>query len=84
MSKLKQLGASIFASVTIALDSSLVEATRTHGLAANRSEPKQIERWATIKRITEQNNDLPNDSIGGLLRAKAEIEAGNTSQFSFE
>ena len=84
MSILKQLGGQYFAPVTFALDSSLVVVARTHGLAANRSEPKQIEHWAIIGRIAEQNTHLPNDSIGGLLRAKAEIEAGNASQFSFE
>jgi hypothetical protein len=70
--------------IAVALDSALVEAARNDGLEAHRSAPKQIERWAAIGRVAEQNPDLSYDFIVGLLQAKAELEAGSASGFSFE
>jgi len=70
-------------STAIKLDDNLIEAARIHGEAESRSAPKQIEYWARLGRIAEQNPDLPFEFIVGLLRAKAQVKAGETSEYRF-
>jgi hypothetical protein len=47
----------------------------------NRSTPKQIEHWAKVGRIVEQNPDLTYDFIKGLLLA---MEEEDGEPYSFE
>jgi hypothetical protein len=68
---------------TIRLDSALVESARNYASATHRSTSKQIEHWATIGRISEQNPELPYEFIVGLLRARAQWKAGDASEYSF-
>lgn len=68
---------------TIKVDSALVQTARIYGSAAHRSIPKQIEHWATIGRIAEQNPELPYDFIVGLLQARAQWQAGDASEYNF-
>lgn len=70
-------------STAIKLDSDLVESARIYAAAAHRSTPKQIEHWATLGRIAEQNPDLPYDFIVGLIQARAQVQAGDTSEYTF-
>lgn len=70
-------------SIAVKLDSTLVESARIYGEASHRSTPKQIEHWATVGRIAEQNPDLPYDFIVGLLQARAQIKAGDVTEYSF-
>ena len=68
---------------TIKLDNALVEGARVYASAAHRSTPKQIEHWATIGRISEQNPELSYDFIIGLLQARAQVMAGDASEYTF-
>jgi hypothetical protein len=70
--------------ITVELNSALAEAARTYGLSAHRSTSQQIEHWAAVGRMAEQNPDLTYDFNRGLLQAKAKFEAGSASEFSFE
>lgn len=70
-------------STAIKLDSALVETARIYAQAAHRSTLEQIEHWATLGRIAEQNPDLPYDFIVGLLQSRAQAKAGDTGEFSF-
>lgn len=70
-------------STAIKLDDKLVEAARIHGEAESRSAPKQIEYWARLGRIAEQNPDLPFEFILGLLRAQAQVKAGEVTEYKF-
>lgn len=70
-------------STAIKLDDTLVEAARIYGEALHRSAPKQIEHWAMLGRIAEQNPDLPYDFIAGLLQARAQVKAGDVSEYKF-
>ena len=70
-------------STAIKLDDALVESARIYAEASHRSAPKQIEHWATLGRIAEQNPDLSYDFIIGLLRARAQAKAGEVSEYSF-
>lgn len=49
----------------------------------SRSVPMQIEHWARIGKIAEENPDLPYQLIEDVLRGKAEIDNGDTSVFEF-
>ncbi|SEB60055.1 ParD-like antitoxin of type II toxin-antitoxin system [Pseudomonas taetrolens] len=70
-------------STAIKLDSALVESARIYASAAQRSIPKQIEHWATIGRIAEQNPELPYDFIVGLLQARAQLRIPRPSGHLF-
>ncbi|MDP3846815.1 MAG: hypothetical protein Q8R10_10395 [Pseudomonas sp.] len=67
----------------IKLDSALVEIAHIYAQATHRATPKQIEHWATLGRIAEQNPDLPYDFILGLLQARAQVKVGDASEYSF-
>ena len=45
--------------------------------------PKQIEHWAKIGKVAEENPDLPYEFIVGVLEGFNEIERGETSSFEF-
>ena len=49
----------------------------------SRSVPKQIEHWAKIGKIAEENPDLPYAFIKGVLEAKREMDHGDVSIFEF-
>ena len=49
----------------------------------SRSVPKQIEHWAKIGKIAEENPDLPYDFIKGIIEAKNEMDNGDVSPFNF-
>lgn len=70
-------------STAVKLDSALVETARIYGEASHRSTSKQIEHWATLGRIAEQNPDLPYEFIIGLLQARAQVKAGDVSEYTF-
>jgi hypothetical protein len=57
-------------SVAVRLPNDLVEKARIAVAIYNRSIPKQIEYWAKIGRIAEENPDLPLNFIKGILEAK--------------
>ena len=46
------------ATTSVRLDESLVDRAATIGTALNRTTPKQIEHWAKIGKIMEDNPDL--------------------------
>ena len=70
-------------SMTVKLSDELLAEAKRHASAFSRSVPKQIEHWATLGRIAEQNPDLSYDFIIGLLRARAQAKAGEVSEYSF-
>jgi len=67
----------------IRLSEDIMKAASTYALTNSRSVPKQIEHWAKIGRIAEENPDLPYEFIKGVLEAKSEMENGEVSEFEF-
>ncbi len=57
---------------TVKLSDKLIEDARQYGKVFHRSMPKQIEYWAIIGKIAEENPDLPYDFIKDILLAKNE------------
>jgi hypothetical protein len=67
----------------IRLSEEIMEAATTYAPINSRSVPKQIEHWAKIGKVAEENPDLPYEFIKGVLEAKNEMEHGNVSPFTF-
>ena len=67
----------------IRLSDEIMKAAITYAPINSRSVPKQIEHWAKIGRIAEENPDLPYEFIRGALEAKSEMENGEVSEFKY-
>tara|TARA_R110001606_G_C15373191_1_gene649753 strand:- start:1270 stop:1491 length:222 start_codon:yes stop_codon:yes gene_type:complete len=68
---------------SIRLDQSLIEKATIIAKALNRTPPKQIEHWARIGEIMEDNPDLPYEFVKQAIIAKAEREAGKVEVYDF-
>ena len=71
------------ATSSIRLDEELVEKATIMGKALNRTTPKQIEHWAKIGEIMEDNPDLPYEFVRQAIISQAEKEAGKLESYSF-
>lgn len=61
-------------SMPVKLSDELIKKAKVYAGAYNRSLAKQIEHWARIGRIAEDNPDLPYEFIQDLLIAMEEDE----------
>ncbi len=68
---------------SVRLDDELIEKATIIGRALSRSTPKQIENWAKIGEMMEDNPDLPYELVRQAIIAKAEKEAGKLESYSF-
>ncbi len=68
---------------SVRLGQDLVEKASIMGKALNRTTPKQIEHWAKIGEIMEDNPDLPYEFVRQAIIAKAEKEAGKLESYNF-
>jgi hypothetical protein len=66
---------------SIRLDADFVDDVKVHADAQSRSVPKQIEYWAKIGRIAEDNPDMPFALINEVLLAKSEIDNGRMTKY---
>ena len=71
------------ATASIRLNQDLVDKATIMARALNRSAPKQIEHWAKIGEMMEDNPDLPYEFVKQAIIAKAEKEAGKLKSYSF-
>ena len=71
------------ATARIRLDRDLVEKATIMAKALNRTTPKQIEHWAKIGEMMEDNPDLPYEFVKQAIVAKAEKEAGKLEVYEF-
>ena len=77
------LGGSVMGSVSIRLEDVLIERARTVGHAQSRSVAKQIEHWAKIGKMMEENPELSYKFVQDALLAKAERDSGQLEPYSF-
>ncbi len=70
-------------STAIRLSTSLIEKAQAQAAINLRTTPKQIEYWALLGRIAEENPDLPLDFIKETLIGLDEIANNQTSPFTF-
>jgi len=68
----------------IKLSDQLVSDAALNGKAQHRSTPKQIEYWARIGKIADENPDLPLRFIKGVLIGIEEVKAGKVSEYQFD
>ncbi len=72
------------ATASVRLDLELVEKANIWGKAHHRTAPKQIEYWAKIGEMMEDNPDLPFSFVQQVLLAQAEREAGKLEPFDLD
>ncbi|WP_223669714.1 ParD-like family protein [Kangiella shandongensis] len=68
---------------SIRLDDELLDQAAIMAKAMNRSMPKQIEHWAKIGKIMEDNPDLPYSFVRQAIIAQVEKEAGELEEYDF-
>jgi len=68
---------------SIRLDQQLIEKATIIAKALDRTTPKQIEHWAKIGEMMEDNPDLPYEFVKQAIIAKAEREAGKLEVYDF-
>ncbi len=67
--------------ITISLDSILVNEAKSYSVIQHRSVPKQIEHWATVGRIAEDNPHLSYSAIQGILQGLEDVKAGRVEKY---
>jgi hypothetical protein len=67
----------------IRISDELVKIARKVSKVQNRSLTGQIEYWAKIGKIAEENPDMPYNLIKDILLGKQEIESGEFSEYLF-
>ena len=70
-------------SKAIKLSEDLINDAVINGKAQHRSTPKQIEYWARMGKIADENPDLPLSFIKGVLTGIEENKAGDVSEYKF-
>ncbi len=68
---------------TVKLSKEFIEEARILSRAFNRSLSGQIEHWAKIGKLAEENPDLTYDFIKDILISMSEDEAGMREPFEF-
>jgi hypothetical protein len=69
---------------SVRLSDALVKQAKAIGEVMSRSGAGQIEHWAKIGKISEENPDLPYEFIRDSLLAKAEIDNGLADDYEFD
>ncbi len=67
----------------IALSELLIEEAKPFAQAMHRSVAEQIEYWARLGKVSEQNPDLPIPMLQDMLVSMEEVKAGNLSAYQF-
>lgn len=67
----------------IKLSDELVTDATMHGNAQHRSAPRQIEYWARIGKLADENPDLPLGFIKDILTGLQEDKAGDVTEYQF-
>lgn len=67
----------------VKIDSEMVAQAKTYGAAQSRSATKQIEYWARIGKIAQDNPDLTFEDISGILISMAQVKSGTTAPYKF-
>ncbi len=61
---------------SVRLDDDFVEEVNIHASAAYRSLPKQIEYWAKVVQMVEDNPDIPFSFIKDVMLAAEQVQQG--------
>ena len=69
--------------IAIKLSDLLIEDAKSYAQAMHRSVPKQIEYWARLGKVAEENPDLPINMLLDMLVSIEEVKAGNLNEYQF-
>jgi len=69
---------------TIELSNEFIYQAQISAVSSHRTLANQIEHWAKLGKIAEENPDLPMNFIKDIVISLQEIEAGDVSEYSFE
>lgn len=72
------------ATASVRIDQELFDKAAIMAKALNRTTPKQIEHWAKIGKMMEDNPDLPYEFVKQAIIAKAEKDAGDLEAYTFD
>ena len=67
----------------IQLSEQLIEEAKSYAKAMSRSVAEQIEYWARLGKVAEENPDLPIPMLQDMLVSMEEVKAGNLSAYQF-
>ena len=70
-------------SKAIKLSDALVADAKIHGKAQHRTPPGQIEYWAKVGKIADENPDLTLGFVKDMLTGLEESAAGDVSEYQF-
>jgi DNA polymerase III psi subunit len=70
-------------STAINLSEQLIEEAKLFAQATHRSVSEQIEYWARLGKVAEENPDLPIPMLQDMLISLEEVKAGNLSAYQF-
>ena len=68
---------------TVKLSDDFIDAAKPTAIAMHRSVPKQIEHWARLGKIAEENPDLPIGFVKDVLIGIQEVEVGDVTEYEF-
>ena len=68
---------------SIKLSAGLIKDAKLHAEAMHRSVAKQIEYWARLGKVAEENPDLPIHMLQDMLVSIEEVKAGNLRRYQF-
>ncbi len=70
-------------SQSVKLSKELIAEAASRGRVQHRSIPRQIEYWANIGKIAEENPDLTLGLVIGILQGLEDSAAGDVSEYEF-
>lgn len=71
------------ATLSVRLDKGLINRAAAIGKVLSRTSPKQIEHWAKIGKVMEENPELSYEFVKNAMISKAEKDAGMLVDYSF-
>jgi len=69
---------------TVKLSDDLIKDAKRYGSIYHRSTPKQIEYWAHIGKIAEENPQLSYSLIKDILLSQVEVQEGEVTEYEFD
>jgi hypothetical protein len=68
----------------IELSNDFIHEAEKEATIMQRSLPTQIEYWAKLGKIAEENPDLPMGFVKDILTSLQQVEEGDVSEYTFE
>ena len=70
-------------SLAVKLSDKLVTEAKNHAEISERSTPKQIEYWAKMGKLAEENPELTMGFVKDIMIGLVELKSGDVSEYKF-